>query len=158
MGRANDMLAEVRNMNWKAIVLAVIIAAMSTAGVAGSADNSANTSYFEGVWSGEWNFGQARQDITITIGEKNEKGAHKTTYAYGWATSGTGGSTAPGSFDVSGREHDGVFTFSWKTKEGKKRTVTLEKYKENEVKARFELEGPLDPRQLPEYKAILKRK
>ncbi len=114
-------------MNRKAIVLAVIIAAMSTAGVAGSADNSASTSYFEGVWSGEWNFGQTRQDVTITVGKKNEKGAHKTTYAYGWAKSGTGGSTAPGSFDVYGREHDGVFTFWWKTKEGKKRTVTLEK-------------------------------
>ena len=58
MRRAIDMLMEGRNMNRKAIVLAVIIAAMSTAGVAGSADNSASTSYFEGVWSGEWNFGQ----------------------------------------------------------------------------------------------------
>ena len=145
-------------MNRKAIIVAVIIAAMSAAGVAGSAENSTNASNFEGVWSGEWNFGQTRQDVTITIGEKNEKGAHKTTYAYGWGKSGTGASTAPGSFDVYGREHDGVFTFSWKTKEGKKRTVTLEKSKENEVKAKYELEGPLDPRQLPEYKANLKRK
>jgi len=145
-------------MNRKAIVLAVIIAAMSTAGVAGSADNSANTSYFEGVWSGEWNFGQARQDITITIGEKNEKGAHKTTYGYGWGKSGTGGSTAPGSFVVYGRERDGVFTFWWKDKEGTKRTVTLQKFKEDAVKARIERDGTSTSIQRPYYDAILKRK
>jgi len=145
-------------MNRKAIVLAVIIAAMSTAGVAGSADNSASTSYFEGGWIGEWNFGATRQDVTITIGEKNQKGAHKTTYAYGWGKSGTGGGTAPGSFDVYGMERDGVFTFWWKTKEGKKRTVTLEKQKEDAVKARLELEGSLEQYQRPYYDAILKRK
>ena len=145
-------------MDRKAIVMAVIIAAMSIAGIAGSADNSAGTTYFEGAWSGEWDFGRSKQDVTITIGERNEKGDFKTTYAYGWATSGTGGSIAPGSFDVSGREQDGVFTFSWKTKEGKKRTVTLEKHKEDAVKARFELEGSLDQYQRPYYDAILKRK
>jgi hypothetical protein len=36
-------------MSRKAIVVAVILAAMSAAGVAGSADNSASTSYFEDV-------------------------------------------------------------------------------------------------------------
>ena len=129
-------------MNRKVIVVAVLIAAMSTAGVAGSADNSTNTSYFEGVWSGTWNMGQAGQDVTITIGEKNEKGANKTTYAYGWGKSGGGGSIPPGSFVVYGRERDGVFNFSWNNKEGTKRVVTLEKFKEDAVKARYELEGP----------------
>jgi len=62
-------------MNRKAIFMAVIIAAMSIAGVAGSADPPAGASYFEGVWSGEWNMGPStKQDVTVTIGEKNQKG------------------------------------------------------------------------------------
>jgi hypothetical protein len=40
-------------MNRKAIFVAVIIAAMSIAGVSGSTDNTTGTSSFEGVWSGE---------------------------------------------------------------------------------------------------------
>ena len=81
-------------MNGKAIVMAVIIAAMSTAGVAGSAENATSTSFFEGVWSGTWDIGQSKQDVTITIGEKNEKGAHKTTYDYGWYKTETGRSSS----------------------------------------------------------------
>lgn len=145
-------------MNRKAIIVAVIIAAMSAAGVAGSAENSTNASYFEGVWSGTWDMGQAGQDVTITIGEKNEKGAHKTTYAYGWGKSGNAANIPPGSFVAYGREIDGVFSFTWKNKEGAKRTVTLEKYKENEVKAKYDIEGSLGSYQKPYYSAILKRK
>jgi hypothetical protein len=144
-----------------AIVAVFIIAAMSTAGFAGSADNTTNTSYFEGVWSGAWVWvegGGRQQDVTITIGPMNEKGAHKTTYAYGWGKTGTGSDTPPGSFAVYGREHDGAFTFWWKDKEGTKRTVTLVKNKENEVKARIEREGPSTSLQRPYYDAILKRK
>jgi hypothetical protein len=152
------MLSEGRIMDRKAIVLAVIIAAMSAAGVAGSADNVASTSYFEGVWSGEWDFGQARQDVTITVGEKNEKGAHKTTYAYGWYKTGTGGNSPPGSFVVYGRERGGIFTFWWKDKEGTKRTVTLKKLKEDAVNARIDREGPSTSIQRPYYDATLKRK
>jgi len=145
-------------MDRKAIVVAVIIAAMAIAGVAGSANNSAGTTYFEGAWSGEWDFGRSKQDVTITIGERNEIGAFKTTYAYGWGKSGTGGTTPPGSFVTFGREHDGVFTFWWKDKEGTKRTVTLQKIKEDAVKARLEREGPATSYQRPYYDAILKRK
>jgi len=144
-------------MNRKAIVVAVIIAVMSAAGVAGSAENSTNASYFEGVWGGTWDMGQEGQAVTITIGEKNEKGAHKTTYDYGWFKTGTGGSSPPGSFVTYGREGDGVFSFSW-SKEGAKRTVTLQKYKENEVKAKYDIEGSLGSYQKPYYSAILKRK
>ena len=147
-------------MNWKAIVVTVIIAAMSTAGVAGSVDNSTNSSYFEGDWSGTWDMGQAEQDVTITIGQKNEKGVHKITYAYGGeAKTWTAASIPPGSFVVYGRERDGAFTFWWKDKgDGNKRTVTLVKYKEDEVKARYYREGPLTYNQRSYYDAILKRK
>jgi hypothetical protein len=146
-------------MNRKAIVVAVIIAVMSIAGVAGSEDTPANASYFVGGWSGTWDLGPTtKQDVTITIGEKNEKGYNKTTYDYGWAKSGNAGSTPPGSFVVYGREHDGVFSFSWKNKEGFKRTITLEKYKEDEVKAKFDLDGPLTAAQRPYYNSTLKRK
>ena len=145
-------------MNRKAIVVAVIIAAMSIAGVAGSAENSTGTSFYEGVWSGEWDFGRTKQEVTITIGEKNEKGVYKTTYDYGWGATGGGGKSAPGSFVAYGRERDGAFTFWWKDKEGTKKTVTLEKIKEDAVKARYEREGPSTSFQRPYYDAILKRK
>lgn len=146
-------------MNGKAIFLAVIIAAMSTAGIAGSADNPADASFFVGAWGGTWDLGPTtKQDVTITIGEKNEKGFNKTTYDYGWFKTGTGGSSPPGSFVVYGREQDGVYSVSWKNTEGFKRTVTLEKHKEDEVKARYELYGPLTAYQRPYYNAILKRK
>lgn len=145
-------------MNWKAIVVAVIIAAMSTVGVAGSAEDPTNASYFEGVWSGTWDMGQAGQDVTITIGEKNQKGAHKITYDYGFVKSPTGGTIPPGSFVIYGREQGGVFITGWKDKAGAKRTVTLEKYKEDEVKAKFDIEGTITGGQRPYYNAILKRK
>src|SRR3990170_543698 len=64
-----------------------------------------------------WDMGQAEQDVTITIGQKNEKGVHKITYAYGGeAKTWTAASIPPGSFVVYGRERDGAFTFWWKDK------------------------------------------
>ena len=78
-------------MNRNAIVVAVIVAVMSIAGVAGSAENSTGGSFYEGVWSGEWDIGRTKQDVTITIGEMNEKGVNKTTYDYGWGATGAGG-------------------------------------------------------------------
>lgn len=159
MRRAINMLKEGRFMNRKAIIVVVIIAAMSAAGVAASADPPTNASYFEGVWRGTWEYGPAtKQDVTITIGEKNEKGSHKTTYDYGFSKSGNQGIVPPGSFVVYGREHDGVFSFGWKSKEGFKRTVTLEKFKDDEAKAKQELDGPLTAVQRPYYDTILKRK
>jgi len=122
---------------------------------------SANpVSYFEGAWSGKWDMGQSGQDVTITIGKKNKTGAHKITYEYGWTKSGTSSPIPPGSFVAYGREHDGVFTFRWKTKGGEKRTVTLKKFEENEnvVKARFDPEGSSTTSQRPYYDAMLKRK
>ncbi|TSA00129.1 MAG: hypothetical protein D4R80_01905 [Deltaproteobacteria bacterium] len=154
-------------MNGKAIFLAVIVAVMSTAGVAGSEDNSTNapqgtpagTSYFEGAWSGEWDLGPStKQDVTVTIGPLNQKGYHKTTYDYGFVTSATGGTIPPGSFVVYGKVQDGAFIAKWKNREGEKRTLTLEKSKENQVKARYDIEGPLTSIQRPYYNAILKRK
>jgi hypothetical protein len=145
-------------MNGKAIILAVIVAAMSMAGVAGSADTPANASYFEGVWSGSWDMGQSGQDVTVTIGEKNQKGYHKTTYDYGFVKSPTGGMIPPGSFVIYGREQGEVFTTWWKNSGGEKRTLTLQKYKEDEVKAKLDLEGTTTGGQRPYYNAILKRK
>ena len=147
-------------MNRKAIFMAVIIAAMSMAGIAGSADTPTNASYFEGTWSGTWDLGPTtKQDVTITIGEKeNVKGFRKTTYDYGWEKSGNAGNVPPGSYVVYGRERDGVFRFGWKTKDGFNRTVTLKKFKEDQVKAKYELDGPLTSAQRPYYDTILKRK
>ena len=147
-------------MNRKALVVAVFIAAMSMAGVAGSADPPADASYFVGTWSGTWDMGQRGQDVTITIGEKNEKGYHKTTYDYGFVKSPTGGEMPPGSFVVWGKEEDGVFTAWWKYQGqgGAKRTLTLKKFKENEVKAQLDLEGTISGGQRPYYNAILKRR
>jgi hypothetical protein len=145
-------------MNRKAIVVAVILAAMSIAGVAGSEDPPADGSYFMGVWSGSWDMGQRGQDVSITIGEKNEKGYHKITYDYGFVKSPTGGEIPPGSFVIYGKEHGGVFYTGWKDKAGAKRTVTLTKFKDDEVKAKLDLEGTISGGQRPYYNAILKRK
>ena len=145
-------------MKRNAIVVAVIVAAMSFAGVAGSADPPADGSYFMGVWSGTWDMGQRGQDVTITIGEKNEKGYNKITYDYGFVKSPTGGEMPPGSFNSYGKVHGGVFYVVWKDKAGAKRTLTLEKFKDDEVKAQLDLEGTMTGGQRPYYNAILKRK
>jgi hypothetical protein len=150
----------------KTLALAVILAAMSIAGVAGSADPPTDGSYFMGAWSGTWDMGPTtKQDVTITIGEKNEKGYHKVTYDYGWVKTPTGGNIPPGSFTIYGKEHSGVFYTSWKDKSGSKRTVTLTKmkddeakFKENEVKGKLDLEGTTTGGARPYYDAILKRK
>jgi serine protease inhibitor len=152
-------------MNRKAVVAAVVIAAMSIAGItgiagiAGAAENPVNASYFEGTWSGEWDMGPStKQDVTVTIGEKNQKGYHKTTYDYGFVKSATGGTISPGSFVVYGKEQDGAFIASWKNKEGMRRTLTMKKYKDDEVKARYDIEGSITSAQRPYYDAILKRR
>jgi len=144
-------------MYGKVIVVAAMIAAITTAGVAGPVDNASNASQFEGVWSGQWDSGQ---DVTITIGQKNRTGANKVTYEYGWTKFGSGAPVPPGSFVAYGRERDGVFTFGWKNKEGQKRIVTLKKFEGNEnvAKARFELVGSTTTIQKPYYDAMLKRK
>jgi hypothetical protein len=142
----------------KALALAVVLAAMSIAGVAGSADFPTDGSYFIGVWSGTWDMGQRGQDVTITIGEKNAKGYHKITYDYGFVKSPSGGEIPGGSFEIYGKEHSGVFYSGWKDKAGAKRTLTLEKFKENEVKAKLDMEGVISGGMRPYYNAILKRK
>jgi hypothetical protein len=143
----------------KALALAVILAAMSVAGVAGSADFPTDGSYFIGVWSGQWDMGSStKQDITITIDPKNAKGYHKTTYDYGFVRSANGGTITPGSFVIYGKEQDGVFIASFNNKEGAKRILTMQKFKEDEVKARYDIEGTISSSQRPYYDAILKRK
>jgi hypothetical protein len=158
MTGAANTLTEGRTMNRKALVVAVIIAAMSMAGVAGSADPPADASYFVGTWGGTWDMGQRGQDVTITIGEKNAKGYHKITYDYGFVKSPSGGEIPGGSFEIYGKEHSGVFYSGWKDKAGAKRTLTLEKFKENEVKAKLDMEGVISGGMRPYYNAILKRK
>jgi hypothetical protein len=146
-------------MHRRAIFVAVLIAAMAIAGVAGSADFPTDGSYFVGVWSGQWDMGPStKQDITITIDPKNAKGYHKTTYDYGFVKSATGGTIPPGSFVIYGKEQDGVFIASFKNKEGAKRTLTMQKFKEDEVKARYDIEGSITSSQRPYYDAILKRR
>lgn len=163
-------------MNRKTIVMALIMAVMCTAGYADPVDNSSpsqgkkeaalagGTSYFEGVWVGAWDLvggsmsGSASQDVTITIEKKNRKGFHKTLYSWGWAPSGTGGKIPPGSLTTYGKEQDGAFIFWFKVKDGTKRTVKLEKQKDDVVKARLEREGPSTASQRPYYDGTLKRK
>ena len=162
-------------MNRKTIVMALALAVLSTAGYAESVDNSSpsqgkdepalagGASYFEGVWAGAWEIiggsgsGSSNQDVTITIDKKNKKGFHKTTYEWGWL-SGIGGNIPPGSLTAYGREQDGAFTFWWKSKDGTKRTVILEKQKEDVVKGRLEREGSSTSAQRPYYEGTMKRK
>jgi hypothetical protein len=152
------------------IVMAACLAVISIAVHAESADDSSvpqgkessppgTTSYFEGTWSGTFLLGMSgnvQQDITITIGKKNAKGSHKTTYAWGWGKSGSGDTVTPGSFNVYGREQDGHFSFGWKDKAGSKRTIKMEKVKDDVAKVRLDQEGPLVAR--PYYEADFKRR
>lgn len=156
-------------MKRESMVMVALLAVISIAGYAESADDSSGpqgkesspsgtTSYFEGIWSGTFLLGMSgnvQQDITITIGKKNAKGTHKTTYAWGWGKSGSGGTVSPGSFNVYGREQDGYFSFGWKDKGGSKRTVKMDKFKDDVAKVRLEQEGPSVQR--PYYEANFKR-
>ncbi|MDO8737837.1 hypothetical protein [Candidatus Deferrimicrobium sp.] len=152
------------------MVMVAFLTVISIAGYAESADDSSvpqgkessppgTTSNFEGIWSGVFSLGMSgnvRQDITITIGKKNAKGSQKTTYAWGMANLGPGGIVSAGSFDVYGREQDGYFRFEWKNKAGSRRTIKMEKLKDDVAKVRLEQEGVSVDR--PYYEANFKRK
>ena len=152
------------------MVMVAFLAVISIAGHAESAEDasvpqgkesspSGTTSNFEGTWSGTFALGMSgnvQQEITITIGKKNAKGWNKTTYAWGMANLGPGGLVSAGSFNVYGREQDGYFRFEWKDKAGSRRTVKMEKLKDDVAKVRLEQEGVSVQR--PYHEANFKRK
>jgi len=152
------------------MVMVAFLTVISIAGYAESAEDasvpqgkesspSGTASNFEGTWSGVFSLGMTgnvRQEITITIGKKNAKGSQKTNYAWGWVNTASVGTTSPGSFNVYGREQDGYFRFEWKDKTGSRKTIKMEKIKDDVAKVRLEQEGPLVQR--PYYEANFKRK
>lgn len=121
------------------------------------------TSYFEGVWVGTWPKGQRKDeggtgaDLTIVIGRKNDEGIFRVNYSWGPGTSGRGYPTPPGSLKAEGREIGEKFVLEWQRKNGGKGRITLEKYKENEVKAIFE-RGGFGKSQFAFVETILHRK
>lgn len=137
-------------MTVRAIVMALILAAMSGAGHAEPVDNSARqpgrdgsptpgrASFFEGVWTGTW---PTKSDVTITIGGKSEDGSFPTKYSWGFGKYRDGAPITPGTVTGKGREQGNEFVFEWKDKQGIKVTITLKKSKENVVDARIEREG-----------------
>ncbi|MCR4310500.1 MAG: hypothetical protein NUW14_10875 [Deltaproteobacteria bacterium] len=152
------------------MVMVAFLAVISVAGVAAFADDASvpqgkvsalpgTTSNFEGIWNGTFSYGMSgnvQQDITITIGKKNAKGTQKTTYAWGLVNHGASGLVSPGSFNVYGREQEGIFSFEWKDKAGSRRSIKMEKLKDDVAKVRLEQEGASVQR--PYYEANFKRK
>ena len=159
-------------MKKQPMIMVALLAVLFFAGNADSADNSSvsqgkegsslsvTTSFFEGTWSGAFTLGLSgttQQDITITIGNKNAKGYYKTTYSWGWGKSGLT-DVPPGSFIAYGKEKDGFFVFGWKNKEGSKRTIKMEKIKDDVAKVRLDQEGQMATGGRPYYEAEFKRK
>jgi hypothetical protein len=129
---------------------------------AAGADNEASggSSYFEGVWAGKWpGYGGSTydQDVSITIAKGKMKGYFVVTYAWGTLESSTG-PILPGSLKTKGRVEGDKFFFKWKTKQGRELEVTLQKHKDNLVKARKDRLGVLNPGERPYTETYLDRK
>lgn len=156
----------------KAILTALLIAVMAVTGHASNSDNatplpgenksspSSNPSYFEGVWVGSWEayLGQSTtQDVTLRIDRGGKEGVFLVEYSWG-AAQFRGRVVPPGSLKAKGREEGDRFIFKWKNKQGRDFEFTLQKYKDNVVKARIDKSGPLNPNERPYNETYLNRK
>jgi hypothetical protein len=155
-----NALPRKKEVNMKGKWFSLLFVAMAaTLGHAADVDNShapinrqdpssiGKISYFEGVWVGTWPKAQHRTeggtgaDLTIEIGGRNDEGIFRTKYSWGPGTDKRGYPTPPGSLIAEGRENGEKFVFEWKRKDGGKGRITLEKYKDNEIKASFDRGG-----------------
>jgi hypothetical protein len=156
----------------KIISTTLLIAVMTVTGHASNSDNatplsgesktspSGNPSYFEGVWVGSWEawLGQSTtQDVTLRIDRGGKEGVFIAEYTWG-AASFKGRVIPPGSLKARGREEGDRFIMNWKNKQGRDFEITLQKHKDNVVKARIDRSGPLSPGERPYNETYLNRK
>ena len=150
----------------------LIVAVAAIAGHATNSDNAAPLSgedksspsgapsYFEGVWVGNWEayLGQSTtQDVTLKIDKGKKEGFFRVEYSWGPVQYKT--RVVPsGSIRARGTEEGDRLIFNWKNKQGREFTFTLQKYKDDVVKARVDRSGPLSPGERPYNETYLNRK
>lgn len=159
-------------MTRKLFSAVLLVVAFSVPGFAADGDNAASPpekvvdkpsgapSFFEGAWTGSWGgfiSPSIRQDVTVTIGRRGEKGFFPVEYAWGMVEF-RNRTVLPGSLRTKGVEEGDKFSFKWKNKEGRDFEVTLHKLTDNEVKARLDRGGPLGPTEQPYSETTLKRR
>jgi hypothetical protein len=151
------------------VVAALLLAVVPIGLHAAETDNAAGitipipdagSSYFQGVWVGSWP-GYAdpnkKQDITITIGKKIGNNTYKVIYSWD-AVEWRRGITLAGKVKTEGKEQDDKFLFQYENKQGRKFEITLQKHKDNVIKARIEKSGPTAPNERPYNETYLNRK
>ena len=145
----------------KVIFAVILVSVLAAAGSAADGDNAAlPPSYFEGVWTGAWPAYMdptTAQDITIAIRPGRKEGVFLVEYE--WSSVSLRNRIVPaGSLKAKGREVGDKFSFQWKNREGRDFEITLQKHKDDTVKARIDRAGPLSPAERPYTETHLKRK
>ena len=159
-------------MTRKIMLTVLLLAVAAVAGHATNSDNAAPLSgedksslsgapsYFEGVWVGNWEayLGQSTtQDVTLKIDKGMMEGVFIVEYSWGPVQYST--SIVPaGSLKAKGREEGDLLVFKWKNKQGRDFSMTLQKYKDNVIKARVDRSGPMGPGERPYNETYLNRK
>lgn len=156
-------------MDSKRIIFALVVLLMSATGYAadveptkpaaadGKSSPSDVTSYFQGVWVGQWPWGENGVDLTITVGKANKEGLFATSYSWGPLRRRDGSVVNPGSIKTWGKEQGDQFLIEWKDKQGIKFSITL-KRREDSVKAIYDTEGPIKIRTRADLETYIKRK
>lgn len=117
-------------------------------------------SYFEGTWVGIWpgyRGSATDQDVSITVVKGRKEGYCGITYSWGTVNYHTG-SIPAGTMKTWGKLDGDKLMYKWKNKQGREFEVTLQKYKEDVVKARLDRLGPLPPGSQPYTDTYLNRK
>jgi hypothetical protein len=156
----------------KMIVVALFLAVVPMEGYSADTDKTApppgesasspspGTSYFQGVWVGSWpGFTDAgiSQGISIKVGKEIKDKIFNVTYSYD-AVETRRGITPAGKVKTEGKEQEDKLFIQGETKHGRKFEITLEKYKNDVVKARIEKLGPTSPKERASNETYLNRK
>jgi hypothetical protein len=157
-------------MGLKRILFALVVFSMSATGFAADVKNteppaadgisspSDAPSFFEGVWVGKWPWGVDGVEITITVGKKSKNGLFGTSYSWGMGRKRSGDPIKSGSIKAWGKEQGDQFLIEWKIKEGVQSRITLEKGKDDSVKAIYDSDGPIPQRDKSDLVTYLHRK
>ncbi|NJD62101.1 MAG: hypothetical protein FIA93_05195 [Deltaproteobacteria bacterium] len=135
------------------IAVAALLLVTFSAGYAANLDNAAPPaveksiaadagSYFQGVWTGKWPWGNFGVDVTVAIGKMNKDGLLGTRYSWGSGQWQNGRPIQDGTIKGWGKVQGDQFILEWKSKDGYTSSVTLKKEDENTVKATIETDRP----------------
>jgi hypothetical protein len=121
---------------------------------------SVPSSYFQGTWKGNWGGfidSSASQEITLVVGREVREKVFDVKYSWGevkWRR----GTVPAGRLRTEGREQGDKLLVQWENKKGRKFELTLQKEKEDQIKARIEKSGPTGPNDRPVNETFLYRK